>query len=176
MTLPLKKGTTVIIRDQSKTLMIHKDKNPESFMYGKYFPPGGKIEEGETPEQCAIREVFEETGLKVSNLKYRGRVLFDNHRRNFNGKPAKFNFLTYVYEASDFEGKIIESNEGSLEWINDSDILKLPIEKGDYMLYEWLEKGIKLNHRVVLSDYKTEYYDLEDDETLNFFMNPHDEQ
>ena len=71
---------------------------------------GGKIESGESPEQSAIRESFEESGLRVSNLFYHGVINFHN-----NGKE-EVDFAVHLFSTKDFEGSLAESDEGELRW------------------------------------------------------------
>ncbi|MBM3233429.1 NUDIX domain-containing protein [Candidatus Pacearchaeota archaeon] len=90
--LETKFGTFTFLRVGENTLMLHRNKDPSDFLYGKFVPPGGKIEPGESPEACALREFKEETSLDLAApLIPRGRVFFDNIKRKFQGKPAKFN-------------------------------------------------------------------------------------
>ncbi len=127
-------------------------------MYGKYVPPGGKFEEDETPEECAIREFKEETSLDLGRpLIYRGVVFFDNKNRKFNGKPAKFNFLCYIFETRSYTGTMTHPNEGTLVWVPDNEIKDLPIEKGDKYIVDWIESGQHMHHRIVLGDTDAHY-------------------
>lgn len=82
---------------------------------GYYDIPGGKIEEGETPEQTALREMKEETGLIVSNLKHKGVIITEYPDRIFV-------FETFV--ASDYEGETKEFEENTSEWIDILELLK----------------------------------------------------
>lgn len=110
-------GTFTFLSVDGKTLMLKRDKNSEDFMYGMYVAPGGKFEGDETPEQCARREFFEEVNLTLQDIFYRGRVLFDNKNRKFRGKPAKFNFIVYIFTSSSYTGELRESKEGTPAWI-----------------------------------------------------------
>ena len=148
-----KVGTFLLLRENEKTLMLNRDADPSHFMYGKWTPPGGKFNPNETPEECVVREFFEETGLSLREIKYRGLVFFDNKNRYFGGKPAKFNFIVYVFEAYSYTGTLNpKCNEGSLHWIEDSKLRSLNLEKGDPYVFDLLDQKIPLNHRIILSD------------------------
>ncbi|MEI6849572.1 MAG: NUDIX domain-containing protein [archaeon] len=153
--LETKIATMCLLRENGKTVMIHRDKDPEHFMHGMWGFPGGKFnsEDEGIPEKCIRREYGEEGGVELINLQYRGVVFFDNKHRNFQGKPAKFNFLVYVFEAYNHGGELNSScNEGSIHWVEDGEIRKLKMEKGDQYILDLLEKKIPLNHRIILSD------------------------
>jgi 8-oxo-dGTP diphosphatase len=79
---------------------------------------GGKFLPGETPEECVIREVKEECGLLIKNPKLRGFLTFPEFSNNED-------WYVFVFVASEFDGQIIESNEGNLEWIDDDQLEKL---------------------------------------------------
>src|SRR3970040_2773455 len=100
----------IIDRKNSKTLMIHRVKKKDDYHEGKWNGLGGKFNKGETPEECAVREVFEESGLKIKNPSMRGFITFPL----FDGTDDWYVFL---FTADDYEGEIINSSEGNLEWI-----------------------------------------------------------
>jgi 8-oxo-dGTP diphosphatase len=78
---------------------------------GKWNAAGGKIDPGETPEQCAIREVFEETGLKVSNLTNHGPLKF-----HMDGKDD-LSFTVHLFSTKSFDGSIKSTDEGEVKWM-----------------------------------------------------------
>lgn len=78
----------------------------------RYAPPGGKLEEGETPSKCVIREFMEETGLKLKNPKLKG---ISHWKDSTEG-------IIFIFTATEYEGTIKESDEGRLEWIDKSKI------------------------------------------------------
>ena len=83
---------------------------------GKWNGPGGKLENGETPEQCAIREVEEETGLRVRNLTFHGVMDFYNF-----GSSVPM-VTGYIYTTREFSGKIKSSSEGEVRWFKRSEL------------------------------------------------------
>ncbi len=91
-----------------------------SISKGKWNGPGGKIEGDETPEQNAIREVYEETGLRVNSMTYHGTLKF-----YMNG-TKDLTILNYLFSTRDFDGNPRSSEEGEVKWF---DISKLPYEK-----------------------------------------------
>jgi 8-oxo-dGTP diphosphatase len=110
-------GTICYIMKDGKALLIRKEKG---FGSGKLNAPGGKMKEGETPEACAIREVFEETSLALSRLRRHGVLNF------YFGKKDEPDWVVYAFSSTSFSGKLKRSSEGSLEWV-DSD--KLPFDE-----------------------------------------------
>jgi len=135
----MKHGTLCYIRRDGKTLMVHRNKREDDFHFGKYVAIGGKNEEGEDDETCARREVFEEAGLTINKLTKRATIIFRNGRRKFNGRITEKDYSVVVYFAEEFEGEPKkECEEGTLEWIADSELLKLPMHEGDKLFTPWL--------------------------------------
>jgi len=113
-------GTLCYIINDKKLLMLKKALG--LFGGGKWNGLGGKIEASESPEQACIREVYEESGLHVSNLKYHGAVKFWFGNTN----ELTFPTFVYVFSSKSFEGQLKESPEGILCWI---DFDKIPFEE-----------------------------------------------
>lgn len=113
MNKPIRKAVRCyLIKNDKVVVTKYKEKNKKS---GYYDIPGGKIEEGETPEQTAIREMREETGLKVGNLKYKGNMIIEY--------PNKiFDFDVFVTNES--EGEPQEVEENTAEWIDIKELLQ----------------------------------------------------
>ncbi len=124
-------SSLIYIRKEGKTLMLRRDKKDAELHQYRYNGVGGKFEEGESPEACAIREIREETGLKANSLVYRGHLTFPYF-------DDEVDWLVFVYECFDFEGDIIESDEGSLHWIPDEDIMNINIYEGDKVFLDVL--------------------------------------
>lgn len=113
MDKPVRKAVRCyLIKDNKVVVTKYKESNKKS---GYYEIPGGKIEEGETSEQTAIREMKEETGLNVKNLKYKGNMIIEYPNRIFD-----FN----VFLCNEYEGKPQEFEENTSEWIEITELLK----------------------------------------------------
>lgn len=111
-----------IIKDD-QVLMLHRVKKENDMNANKWIGVGGKIEEGESPKECILREVYEETGLTLNDVTLKSVVTF-----NF----AKYdNELMFVYIAKEFTGAIKECNEGVLKWIPIAKINQLKLWEGD---------------------------------------------
>ena len=106
--LVTRKAILCYIFNDSKVLLQLKAKG--RFGEDKWNAPGGKVKEGETPEQAAIREVYEETGLKVSSLELKGKLSF------LFEKNEEHNQEVYVFSTRSFSGKESANEEGILQW------------------------------------------------------------
>ncbi len=87
---------------------------------GKWNGPGGKFEKGETPEQCAVRETFEETGIKMLKPFFHGKLYF------FMDGKRRLSIEGYLFSTRKFSGRIRSSEEGPVKWVR---ISKLPMDK-----------------------------------------------
>ncbi len=129
-TIPLgikKIATLCVLRHGSDFMLLKRLKEPNKDMYT---PVGGKIEPFETPEQGVIRETFEETGIKVDQVKFCG-ILTET-------SPTKYNWLSYVYVADIDPISPPACNEGTLEWIAYDNLLEVPTPKTDAMIYKYI--------------------------------------
>jgi len=109
-----------------KTLMIHRCKREEDEHLGKYNGLGGKFEKGESPLECAKREVFEESGLTISEIILKGTLIFPEFDK------LKRDWMVFVYRADNYSGEMkAENPEGKLQWIPNDKILDLPLWEGD---------------------------------------------
>ena len=127
----MKLATLCYVMKDNNTLMIYRNKKENDYHMGKWNGLGGKMENGETPEECAVREVWEEAGLKVKNPEMKGFLTFPL----FDGKD---DWYVFVFVIKDFEGEIIESNEGHLEWIPNDKLFDLNLWEGDTIFLKWL--------------------------------------
>lgn len=104
-------------------LMLHRTKKANDPNHAKWIGVGGHVENGETPDECFIREVSEETGLTLHSLRLRGIVTFISSEWE--------DEVMFVYSSDDFSGTLIECNEGDLAFIPVDRILSLPLWEGD---------------------------------------------
>ncbi len=121
----------VIDNKNKKTLMLHRVKKKNDFHEGKWNGLGGKFDAGESPEECVIREVKEESGLTIINPILNGFIAFPN----FDGKN---DWHVFIFTAKNFKGKLIDSNEGNLQWIKNEELLKLNLWDGDKIFLNWV--------------------------------------
>jgi 8-oxo-dGTP diphosphatase len=129
----MKLATLCYLRSGGQTLMVHRIKKANDMHQGKWNGLGGKLEPGETPEECAQREITEESGLRAIHLALKGLLTF----------PAFANeedWYAFVFVADEFEGELIDSPEGVLQWINDSELMDLDLWAGDRIFLKWLDR------------------------------------
>ena len=123
--------TLVYIENDSKYLMLHRTKKEHDCNKGKWIGIGGKFNETESPEECVVREVKEETGLTLLSMEYRGIVTFVS--------DDNFTEYMHVFWSKDFSGTLCECDEGELEWVEKSKMNALPHWKGDEIFLNLLE-------------------------------------
>ena len=129
----MKMTTLCYIEKEGKYLMLHRVKKHHDINAGKWIGVGGHVENGETPEECLLREVKEETGLVLTAYRLRGLVTFLSDVC----EPE----LMCVFTADAFDGVMIECDEGELAWVEKSDVLALPTWEGDRVFLERLLSG-----------------------------------
>lgn len=129
----MKLATLCYIHDKktNSTLMIHRVKKETDYHYGKWNGLGGKFESGESPEECAIREVKEESGLNVKSIKMKGFITFPL----FDGIEDWYVFLFVI---DDYDGELIDSSEGNLKWIPNNKLTEIKLWEGDKIFIPWL--------------------------------------
>jgi 8-oxo-dGTP diphosphatase len=129
----MKLATLGYIRRAGKTLMIHRVKKQNDVHQGKWNGLGGKLEPGETPEECIIREIREESGLAARDPELKGFLTFP-------GFANDEDWYAFVFVVRDFTGELIDSPEGFLSWIDDERLIELPLWEGDYIFLPWLDR------------------------------------
>ena len=129
----MKKTTLCYIEKDGKYLMLYRNKKINDPCEGKWVGIGGKFEPGESPEQCLRREIFEETGLTLKSFLFHGIVHFKS-----NELPDED---MYLYSSKEFEGSIIECNEGELKWVPKDEVLSLNLWEGDKFFIEKMING-----------------------------------
>ena len=138
-------ATLCYVRSGGRTLMLHRNKKPGDAHLGKWNGLGGKFEAGESPEECVLREVREESGLTLRDARLRGVLTFPDFRRGED-------WLVFVYTATQFEGRLGVCAEGDLEWIDDAKLLELPLWEGDRVFLPWLEREAFFSAKFVYQD------------------------
>lgn len=128
----MKNTTLCYIEQDNKYLMLHRIKKENDLNKDKWVGVGGKFEENETPDECILRETYEETGLTLLKYRLRGIITFISDK--WEGE------YMYLYTATEFEGDICECSEGNLEWVDKAEVPNLPIWEGDKLFFEELNK------------------------------------
>lgn len=126
-------STLCYIEKDGKYLMLHRIKKKNDVNKDKWIGVGGHFEADETPEECVVREVKEETGYTLTSYKYRGLVTFVSG----NGVTEYMSLFT----ADRFEGEQIPCNEGTLEWVDKNKVNDLNIWEGDKIFFTLLNQG-----------------------------------
>lgn len=122
-----------IIKD-GKYLMLHRVKKENDANKDKWIGIGGKFEDKESPEDCIIRETFEETGLALTDYRYRGIVTFVSDKWETE--------YMHLFTATGFEGSLIECDEGDLEWISEEELDLIPKWEGDKIFLDLIKKDV----------------------------------
>ena len=127
----MKLATLCYVQKDNRTLMLYRNKKENDYHEGKWNGLGGKFEIGESPEDCAIREIKEEAGLTVKNLYMKGFITFPL----FDGKD---DWHVFLFVIDKFEGELINSPEGELEWIDNDKLWEINLWEGDKIFIPWL--------------------------------------
>ena len=130
--MPKSNLTTLCYIEQNDAyLMMHRVKKEVDINKDKWIGVGGHFEADESPDECLMREVKEETGLTLTSYRFRGLVTFIS-----NEWQTEYMCL---YTADGFQGELIDCNEGTLEWVPKSRLPELNLWKGDYIFLDLLE-------------------------------------
>ena len=131
----MKNTTLCYIEKDGKYLMLHRVRKQNDENHDKWIGIGGKFEDGESPEDCVLREAREETGLLLTNYRYRGIVTFVSDLY-----PTEY---MHLFTATEYEGKMRDDcEEGVLDWIDKRDLLRLPMWEGDRIFLRLLDEDV----------------------------------
>ena len=140
----MKNTTLVYIEREGQYLMLLRNKKKNDENAGKWIGVGGHFEEGESPEECMLREVYEETNLTLTSYRYRGIVTFvsDLYETEY----------MHLFTASGFRGTLKECREGELRWIPKDQVFSLNLWEGDRVFLKYLMEdkdffSMKLTYR-----------------------------
>lgn len=122
--------TLCYIEKDDSYLFLHRVSKKHDINKDKWIGVGGKFEDKESPEECLLREVKEETGLTLTSYRLRGVVTFVSDRW-----VTEYMFL---YTADGYEGEMIPCNEGNLEWVKKTEMDKLNLWEGDKIFFRLL--------------------------------------
>ena len=114
-------------------LMLHRTKKENDLNHDKWIGVGGKFQDKESPEDCLLRETWEETGLTLTSYRYRGLVTFTS-----NLWPTEY---MHLFTADGWTGEPHPCDEGELAWIKKADLLSLPLWKGDQIFLDLLDRN-----------------------------------
>ena len=127
----MKVATICYVQSEGKTLLICCKGKKDDRFNNKYNGLGGKLLKGETPEEGAIREVLEESGLRVEHPRLAGYILFPHMGENDD-------LLCFVYVFEGYSGTLKESSEGTLQWVETAKILEMPTWESDKHMLAWV--------------------------------------
>ena len=128
------KNTTLCYIENARGdyLMLHRVKKENDCNRDKWIGVGGKFEDGESPEECVLRETLEETGLTLTDWRYRGIVTFVSDRWETE--------YMHLFTATGWTGRLHECDEGVLEWVSREQFRGLPQWEGDRIFLRLIEE------------------------------------
>jgi len=129
----MKLTTLCYIEKDDKYLMLHRVKKENDVNHDKWIGVGGKFERDETPEECLLREVKEETGLTLTKFAYRGLITFISNEWETE--------YMHLFTASEYEGELTLCDEGELVWVKKSELMNLSLWEGDKIFLKRLEES-----------------------------------
>lgn len=114
-------------------LMLHRIKKENDLNRDKWVGIGGKFEDKESPEECNLREVYEETGLTLKGAEYRGIITFVSDKWETE--------YMHIFYSDSFSGEVKDCDEGVLEWVKKERLFSMPIWEGDKIFLRLLEEN-----------------------------------
>ena len=130
----MKLATLCYIEKNNQYLMLHRTKKENDMHKDLWVGLGGKFEAGESPEECIIREIYEECGLKIRNPTLRGIMTFPN---DFNNDD----WYVFLFTVTKFSGKVKSCSEGELVWVEKNKLDELPMHEGDRHFLKWIQEN-----------------------------------
>ena len=130
----MKNTSLCYIERDGQYLMLHRIKKAHDENRDKWIGIGGKFEPGESPEDCVLREVREETGLRLTQYRYCGIITFVSDRWQTE--------YMHLFHATGFTGALRECDGGRLEWIAIDRLLALPQWAGDRIFLDLMQKNV----------------------------------
>ena len=124
--------TLCYIEKEESYLMLHRVKKVNDENHDKWIGVGGKFEYGESPEECLLREVKEETGLTLKKYQFRGLVTFVSNEWGTE--------YMHLFTATEYEGEMNECEEGELVWVTKKEIENLNLWEGDKVFFRLLDE------------------------------------
>ena len=130
----MKQTTLCYLERGDEYLMLHRTKKKNDENHDKWIGVGGKFEANESPEDCMRREIFEETGLTVTDYRYRGIVTFvsDIYETEY----------MHLFTVTDWYGEARECDEGELAWIKKQKLFDLTLWQGDRIFLQLLQEDV----------------------------------
>ena len=129
----MKLTTLCYIERDGSYLMLHRVKKENDLNHDKWIGVGGKVEPDETPEECLLRDVKEETGLTLLDYRLRGIITFLSNEWETE--------YMYLFTATEFEGEMTECDEGELVWVPKAEIGSLKLWEGDLIFLRLLQES-----------------------------------
>ncbi len=129
----MRNTTLCHIEKDGSYLMLHRIKKENDLNKDKWVGIGGKFEDKESPEECNLRETFEETGLTLKSYRYCGIVTFVSDKWETE--------YMHIFHSSDFSGELKSCDEGELCWVKIKDVYNLPIWVGDKIFLKLIEEN-----------------------------------
>lgn len=128
----MRNSTLCYIEKDGCYLLLHRVKKERDVNRDKWIGVGGKFEDGESPEECVLRETLEETGLTLTDWRYRGIVTFVSDRWETE--------YMHLFTATGWTGRLHECDEGVLEWVSREQFRGLPQWEGDRIFLRLIEE------------------------------------
>ena len=129
----MKNTTLCYLEKDGKYLMLHRIKKQNDLNQDKWIGVGGKFLDGESPEECVIREVKEETGLTLASYEYRGIITFVSDKWETE--------YMHLFSSRNFHGTLTDCDEGVLQWIPRAELTNLKLWEGDKIFLHLMDEG-----------------------------------